>query len=242
MMLKGKVALVTGSAVRLGKALALALAGKGARLVIHYGSSASPAKETASQIETLGCDVLLLQADLSRKDQGTQMIENTVAHFGQLDILINSAAIFKEGDWDNTTESDWDAHFSINLKAPFFLSQAFASQLGKGKQGHIINIIDWRATHPDAHHIAYTLTKSALLTMTLSLSQALAPHIQVNAIAPGAILPPPGKDQSYLDNLAQKVPLKRAGSPQDVAQAMLFLLESKFITGEVIYVTGGEHL
>jgi pteridine reductase len=241
MELRGKVAIVTGGAVRLGRALALALAEQGARLVIHYNSSAGPAEETFAQIKALS-DGIAIQADLRQISQVQTIIRRAMEHFGQVDVLINSAAIYEPGGIADTTEADWDRHFETNLKAPFFLCQAFAAQVGREQPGHIINIADWRATRPRANYIAYTLTKAALITMTYSLAQALAPNIQVNAIAPGLILPPPGKDQAYLEQMAQTIPAHKAGSPEDIAKAMLFLLASDFITGEIIFVTGGEHL
>ena len=159
-----------------------------------------------------------------------------------MDILVNSAAIFERGDLFNTTEESWDRHFAINLKSPFFLSQAFAVHVGKERPGAIVNITDWRATRPGTDYVAYTLAKAALVTMTQSLALGLAPNIRVNAIAPGAILPPPDGDQAYLEQLAQAIPARRVGSPAEVAKALLFLLESDFVTGELVYVTGGEHL
>jgi pteridine reductase len=242
MELNGKVVIVTGGAVRLGKALALALAEQGARLVIHYGSSAGPAQETVTEIKAMGSDALAIQADLSQSSEAPSIVERAVAHFGQVDILVNSAAIFKPGNWDDTTEANWDRHFAINLKSPFFLSQAFAKHVGRERAGHIVNIADWRGVRPGTDHIAYTLTKAALIAMTKSLALALAPNIQVNAIAPGLILPPPGEDQSYLERKAGKIPAQRAGSPQEIAKALLFLLHSDFVTGELIFVTGGQHL
>jgi pteridine reductase len=241
MELDNKVAIVTGGAVRLGRALALALAEQGARLVIHYNSSAGPAEEILAQIKALS-DGIAVQADLRQVSKVQAIITHAVEHFGQVDVLINSAAIFEPGGIADTTEADWDSHFKTNLKAPFFLCQAFAAQVGKEQPGHIINIADWRATRPRANFLAYTLTKAALITMTYSLAQALAPNIQVNAIAPGLILPPPGKDQAYLEQMARTIPAHQAGSPDDIAKTMLFLLGSDFITGELIFVTGGEHL
>jgi pteridine reductase len=258
MELNGKVAIVTGGAVRLGKALALALAEQGTRLVIHYGSSAGPAQETVTEIKAMGSDALAVQADLSHPGEAPSIVERAVAHFGQVDILVNSAAIFEPGRWDDTTEANWDRHFAINLKSPFFLSQAFAKHVGperacpepfdftqdklRRRAGHIVNIADWRGVRPDTGHVAYTLTKAALIAMTKSLALALAPNIQVNAIAPGMILPPPGKDPSYLERKAGKIPAQRVGSPQEIAKALLFLLRSDFVTGELIFVTGGQHL
>lgn len=242
MELDGKVAIVTGGAVRLGKALALALAGQGARLVIHYGSSAGPAQATVAEIKALGSDALAVQADLSRSAALPTIVEQAVAHFGQVDILVNSAAIFEPGNWYDTTEEQWDRQFAINLKSPFFLSQAFARHVRRERAGHIVNIADWRGARPGTDHMAYTLTKAALIAMTKSLALALAPNIQVNAIAPGLILPPPGEDQSYLEQKAGEVPARRVGSPEEIAKALLFLLRSDFVTGELIFVTGGQHL
>jgi pteridine reductase len=242
MEINGKVAVVTGGAVRLGKALALALAEQGARLVIHYGSSASPAQETVTEIKAMGSDALAIQADLSQSGQAPSIVERAMAQFGQVDILVNSAAIFEPGKWDDTTEANWDRHFAINLKSPFFLSQAFARHVGPERAGHIVNIADWRGVRPGIGHVAYTLTKAALIAMTKSLALALAPNIQVNAIAPGMILPPPGEDRSYLERKAGKIPAQRVGSPEEIAKALIFLLRSDFVTGDLIFVTGGEHL
>ncbi len=242
MELENKVAVVTGSAVRIGRQLALALAQHGVRLVVHYLSSTDPAEEVVAEIKQLGGDAIAIRVDLRDRDNLHGLLDQATEHFGTVDILINNAAVFIPGDALNTTMANWEEHFDTNLKAPFFLSQAFARQLGGQRHGHIVNIADWRATRPRADYVAYTLTKSGLITMTQNLALALAPNIQVNAIAPGAILPPPGKDESYLDRLAQQIPVRRHGSPSDVAAAMLFLLQSDFITGELIFVTGGEHL
>lgn len=242
MDLTDKVAIVTGGAVRVGRALALALAEGRARLVIHYGRSAGPALEVVSQIEQMGGQAIAVQADLRQAAQAPQIVEQAVERFGRVDVLVNSAAIFEAGTVANTSEENWDRHFNINLKAPFFLSQAFAAHVAEGQPAHIINITDFRATRPRPGHLAYTLTKAGLITLTQILAQELAPNIQVNAIALGAILPPPGKDQAYLDQLAKSIPLRRVGSPHEVARAMIYLLESSFVTGEVTFVTGGEHL
>jgi pteridine reductase len=242
MEIAGKVAIVTGGAVRLGKALALALAEEGTRLVVHYGSSAGPAQATVREIQALGREALAVQADLSQSGQARSIVERAAAHFGRVDILVNSAAIFEPGNWDDTTEANWERHFAINLKSPFFLSQAFAAHVGRERAGHIVNIADWRGVRPGTDHVAYTLTKAALIAMTHILAQALAPNIQVNAIAPGMILPPPGKGRAFLERSAHKIPAQRIGSPEEIARALVFLLRSDFVTGELIFVTGGEHL
>ena len=242
MELDGRVAVVTGGAVRLGKALALALGEAGVRLAVHYGSSAGPAEETVAQIKALGSDAVAIQADLSRPGQAAPLVEAAAAHFGQVDILVNSAAIFEPADLAGTTEANWDRHMAINLKAPFFLSQAFAARVGRERAGCIVNIADWRGLRPDTGYLAYSLTKAGLLAMTRALALALAPNIRVNAIAPGAILPPPGKGQAYLEQLAQKIPVGHVGSPAEIAQALIYLLTADFVTGETLFVTGGEHL
>jgi NAD(P)-dependent dehydrogenase (short-subunit alcohol dehydrogenase family) len=242
MELDGKVAIVTGGAVRLGKSLALALAEQGVRLAIHYGSSAGPAETVVGEIKAMGSDATVIQANLSQPAETRSIVERAVAHFGQVDILVNSAAIFGAGNWDDTTEANWDRHFAINLKSPFFLSQAFAAQVGRERAGHIVNIADWRGVRPSPDHVAYTLTKAAVIAMTKSMALALAPNIQVNAIAPGLILPPPGQDQSYLERKADQIPAQRVGSPQEIANTLIFLLRSDFVTGDLIFVTGGEHL
>jgi len=240
--LNGAVAVVTGGAVRLGRALALTLAAHGARLAIHYNSSASAADAVVREVEHMGGKAIAVRADLSQAREAPNVIREAVAHFDRVDILVNSAAIFRAGDWNDTTEESWDRHFAVNLKSPFFLSQAFAAHVGGSRRGHIVNIADWRGAHPGADHIAYTLSKAGLIAMTKSLALALAPAIQVNAIAPGLILPPPGEDRAYLATLAATIPARRIGSPDEVGKALVFLLQSDFITGDVVYVTGGQHL
>jgi NAD(P)-dependent dehydrogenase (short-subunit alcohol dehydrogenase family) len=243
MNLEGKVALVTGGAVRLGRAIALGLAEQGADVAISYSSSAGPSERVAGEIVALGRQALALKADFAQGVNATEVIAKVVAQLGHIDVLVNNAAIFEQGDWDSTTGESWDRHFAINLKAPFFLSQAFALQIkGTSRRGHIVNIADWRGERPVADHLAYTLTKAGLIAMTKSLALALAPEVQVNAIAPGLILPPPGADETFLARKAAGIPVQRAGSPQEIVKAVLYLVDSDFVTGELVTVTGGEHL
>ena len=243
MNLAGKTAIVAGGAIRLGKAIALSLAEAGMRICLHYSSSQQDAEETAGQIRSLGADVTLVQAEFLNPVVAAQcVVDAAVESFGAVDVLINNAAIFEAGSLETTTEDQWDRHFAINLKTPFFLAQAFARQLDSRQRAHVVNIADWRATRPGTDHVAYTLTKSGLVTLTKSLAQSLAPDVQVNAIAPGAILPPPGAEADHLERLASAIPLRRTGSPDDIGGALLYLLRSDFITGEVLHVTGGEQL
>lgn len=242
MELEGRVAIVTGSGVRLGRAMALALAEQGARLVVHYHASLEPAMEVVEQIRDQGGQAVPVQADLNQPRQAPSIVEAALAHFGRADILVNSAAIFEPGTWDTTDEENWDRHLDINLKSPFFLTQAFARQVGSDRRGHVVNIADWRAVYPGTQYLAYTIAKAGLVTMTKSLALALAPEIQVNAIAPGIILPPPGTDEATVARWAAKIPAQQIGSQQDIVQALLYLLRADFVTGQVLYVTGGEHL
>ncbi len=241
MNLEGKVAVITGAAVRIGRSMALALAEAGVDICIHYHSSQQAAEQTCAEIDRLGRKSFAVAADLSDAHQAAALIiDAVVAEFGRVDILINSASVFENKCLLDTAEADWDSHLDINLKAPYFLSQQFAKSFQKGQTGQIINLIDWRALRAGTGHLPYRISKAGLVTLTECLSLELAPAIQVNAIAPGAILPPPGQDASYLASRAEQIPLKRAGSPQDVCDALLYLLRSDFVTGEVLTVSGGE--
>jgi pteridine reductase len=242
MNLVNKVALVTGAGVRIGRAIALGLAREGAHVVVHYNSSAGPAQQVVQEIEALGGEAEAIQADLRDVGRLAALVEAGVARWGQVDILVNSAAIFERGTLLATDEANWARHFDINIKAPFFLCQAFARCLQPEQRGHIINIADWRAERPGTQYMAYTLTKSALVALTRSLALALGPNVQVNAIAPGAILPPPDDADRYFERLAERLPLKRTGSPEEIVATVLYLLHSDFVTGELLHVTGGEHL
>jgi pteridine reductase len=241
MDLSDKVALITGSGVRLGRAMALALAERGCDIIVHYHRSDDEANEVVTHIRQMGRRAVALSADLRDAGRAGELIERGAQALGQVDILINSASLFERGTLDETTEALWDHHLAVNLKAPFFLCQAFARQIGE-RRGHIINMVDWRVARPGTAYLAYYMSKTGLLALTESLAQALGPNVQVNAIAPGAILPPPGDDGSYFRKLAQRVPLKRTGSPEEIVKGVLYLLDSDFVTGETLFITGGEHL
>lgn len=240
--LDGTVALVTGGAVRIGRALALVLAGQGVRVALHYGNSAEAAAMAVAAIHDLGGYAAAFQADLRHLSQIEELVDRVAQRLGPVDILVNSAAIFESAEFIDTSESSWDEQFAVNLKAPFFLARAFACHVGKERTGQIVNIADWRAVRPDPHCMAYSLSKAGILAMTKGLALALAPNIRVNSIAPGAILPPPGRDETYLEKLGGHIPLQRHGSPDEVAAALLYLVTAQFVTGQVLFVDGGEHL
>lgn len=244
MELQGKTAVITGGAVRIGRALTLALAEAGCNVFIHYGRSASAAQQTQQEAQALGVRAAVYSADLDNAAQAQSVIPAAVAAFGQVDILLNNAAIFPEADsFGRTDAALWDVLFHINLRAPFLLCQAFAAQLPAGRPGSIVNVLDARVRRPYADHFAYRLSKGGLWQMTEMLAHELAPHITVNGAALGAILPPPGQAHAYLEKLAQqRIPLQRPGSPDIVAASVLHLLRHDFLTGVILPIDGGEFL
>jgi NAD(P)-dependent dehydrogenase (short-subunit alcohol dehydrogenase family) len=244
MELEGKVAVITGGAVRVGRALTLALAEAGCHVFIHYGRSAQPAQKTAAAAAKFGVKTAVFSANLADLTAIQQVIPQAVTTFGQVDILINSAAIFPEEDSFSDTGPDlWQQLMTINLQAPFLLSQAFVKQLPADQSGKIININDARLNRPLPDHFVYRLAKGGLWQMTEMLAHELAPRITVNAVALGAILPPPGADDSYLQQIAdERILLRRAGSADIVAQNVLHLLRQDFLTGVTIPLDGGEFL
>jgi pteridine reductase len=234
-------ALITGSGLRLGKAFALGLAKHGCNVIIHYGQSKQAAQNTAAEAAEFGVRAVTLQADLSDTDQTRRLFQQSLEALGDLDLLINNASIFDSLDWQQTNLEDWHRHFQVNLTAPFLLSQALGKHLS-GRSGDILNMLDWRALRPGPDHFPYTITKSGLAALTQSLAQALGPSIRVNAIAPGAILPPPGVEEKEPEPI-ENVPADRWGEVDEVVQAMLFLMGGPgYITGEILHLDGGRHL
>ena len=240
MSLKGKSVLITGAARRIGRQLALAAARAGADVIIHHGHSPAEAESVMNEIDQLGCKGFVIQADLNDPDE-IQSLVQFAGNFPNLYGLVNNAAIFGDQTWQNTSLADWERHFQINLTAPFQLSQAFAGQVLPDRTGRIINLLDWRALRPGPDHFPYTITKAALAAMTQSLAAALAPQIQVNGIALGAILPPSGEGDSA--GLIDRVPQGRWAALEEVSDIFLFLLSGpSYLTGEIIHLDGGRHL
>jgi pteridine reductase len=239
LQLSGRTAIVTGGAVRLGRAIALGLAAQGADIALHYHSSEPDALRTTQEIRALGRRCLPVAADLCHPDSPGKIVEAADAFFGKADILVNSAAIFERGTLADTTPDLWERTIAIDLRAPVFLCRAFAAQTDSGD---IINIADATADRSGKEYLAYALAKSALVTLTRSLAKSLAPGIRVNAVAPGAILPPPGQGEEYLNRLASRIPLGRTGSPDDIVRGVLYLLSAPYVTGEVLHISGGSDL
>jgi NAD(P)-dependent dehydrogenase (short-subunit alcohol dehydrogenase family) len=236
--------LITGAGRRIGRQLALAAAQAGANVAIHYHTSKESAEQTAQEIRSLGRKAVILCADLAQVDQLPLLIEQAERELGHLNALVNNASIFEPLDWETTTLSDWERHLQVNLTAPFILSQAFARALGTEASGRIINILDWRALRPGPDHLPYTISKAALAALTRSLAQAFAPHITVNGLALGAILPPVYQNSSKnLADLLANVPAARWANLDEVTAAFVFLLcGPTYITGEILHIDGGRHL
>jgi len=236
--------LITGAGRRIGRELALAAAQAGANVAIHYHTSAESAEQTAREIRSLGRKAVTLCADLAQVEHLPVLIEMAERELGHLSALVNNASIFEPLDWETTTLGDWERHLRVNLTAPFILSQAFARRLPPSASGRIINILDWRALRPGADHLPYTISKAALAALTRSLAQALAPHITVNGLALGAILPP--ADQNSTKNLSHilaNVPAARWANVDEVTAAFVFLLYGPaYLTGEILHLDGGRHL
>jgi NAD(P)-dependent dehydrogenase (short-subunit alcohol dehydrogenase family) len=236
--LQGKTILITGAARRVGKIFALACGRAGANVIIHHGHSPDEANQVRDEIASFGPSAWVLTCDLSLPDSVSQLISQA-NEISPLYALVNSASIFENLSFQDTTLENWDKHFTINLTAPFLLSQAFAKQ---NSHGRIVNILDWRALRPGADHFPYTITKSALASMTKSLAIALAPNIIVNGLALGAILPP-SDSSSDKNKIIENVPAQRWAETKEVEDALIFLLTCPtYITGEIIHLDGGRHL
>jgi len=237
------VALVTGSALRLGRQMIISLHQQGYRVIIHYHRSAAAAEELAAKLNQLTANsAATVQANLTDDVAITTLAANTLACFGRLDLLINNASSFYPTPLAAATLDTWQDLFGSNVKAPYFLSQALAPELAK-RQGCIINMVDIHAERPLADHSIYCMAKAALQMMTKALARELAPAVRVNGIAPGAILWPsqdlPESDKAAV--LAQ-VPMQRLGNPTDIANTMLFLAQAPYVTGQIVAVDGGRSL
>jgi pteridine reductase len=238
--LAGKVALVTGSAKRLGRAVALRLAAEGADLVIHHGASHAEAQETVAEIEKLGRRAVAISADLRKVDDIRGLFEKAGKEFGRLDILVNSAANFLPASIVSTTEEIWDASLDTNLKAGFFCAQAAAPQLRRTK-GTIVNFADVGGLQGWPGYIPHSISKAGVVMLTKVLAKALAPEVRVNAIAPGTISMP-GDPPEWEADFVKLAPLRRTGAPSDVADAVSYLVHAEFMTGHVLVMDGGRSM
>ena len=242
MELAGRVALVTGAGRRVGRAIALALGERGMRVAVHYHASADGAAETARAIAAGGSDARVFAADLRQPETPARLIEDVVAQFDTLDVLINSAAVMVRTPLGDVTPEAWDDMFALNLRAPFFCAQAAAKVMEDRGEGAIVNIADLAGLETWPGYIPHGITKAGVLQMTQALARTLAPTIRVNGVAPGSVLLPESWGPEVAERLARTTPLRRLGSPADVVQAVLYLLEADYVTGHTVIVDGGRHI
>lgn len=241
MDLKGKTAIVSGGAHRVGGAISLALAERGCRVVVHFHTSAAQADKTASEIEALGVECLKVQADLSQHAEVLALFEAIDQAGWSVDILVNSAAIMKADDLLTADENDWARTIDLNLKGAFFCLQQAAMRM-QTQGGLIVNITDIAGRRPWPRHPIHSISKAGLEMLTQVAALRLAPKVRVNAIAPGPVVKPESMSTDRWQKITHELPLQRGGDARDVARAVLFLAENEFITGETLVVDGGNQL
>ena len=241
-----RVALVTGGAKRVGRAICLELARAGCHVAVHYRKSIVEARSTARSVESLNRRTGLFQADLEDHAAPGQLVQAVLDKMGRLDILVNNASVFELAGAGRLEEFDsgvWHRVFQVNTLAPTSLAAAAAEGMNRAGSGKIINLCDISADRPWANHLAYCASKAALVCVTKALARKLAPRIQVNGISPGIAEFPEHYDATTRRRLVEQVPMKRAGSPEAIAQAVRFVVEGPdYLTGEIVAVDGGRHL
>jgi pteridine reductase len=240
--LSNRVALVTGAARRIGRAIALDLAAHGASIAVHYRTSQSEADAVVAEITNNGGKAQAFRANLEHVAEIEQMVASILDAFGRIDILVNSASIFAPTPLATLTERDWDANLDTNLKAPFFLSKFAAAAMRKQGAGKIVNLGDWAGIRPYKDYLPYSVSKSGLIGLTKALAKELAPEIQVNCIALGMVIPPEEYSKAEIERLVNRTLTKRMGTPEDVARAVVFFCETDFATGTVLPLEGGRLL
>lgn len=235
------MALVTGGGVRLGRAIALGLAGAGHDLLVHYNRSEEPAAEVVSAVRALGRRAEAVSADLSTPEGAERVARAVEEHFGRLDLLVNSAASFDEAKLLEVDAERWDSVMDLNLRGPFLVARALAPLLTEAR-GSVVNMVDLSAFQPWVRYPHHGVSKAGLMHLTRVLARVLAPAVRVNAIAPGAVLPPDDASEAELEREIERTPLARIGSPDDIVRTVLFLTASPFVTGQVVVVDGGRSL
>jgi pteridine reductase len=240
MELRGRWALVTGGAKRIGRTIALELAGRGANVAVHYYTSATQAEAVVKEIEARGVKALALRAELARADEVLALAQAAEERTGGVDVLVNNASNYLRVPFDDLTEAIWDASLDVNLKAPFLLSWALGRAMRGRGAGRIVNLADWAGERPYNDYLPYCVSKAGITCLTKALAKALAPEVQVNAVAPGPVLPPDDLGPAERQAIMRATPLQRFGTPEDVARCIRFLVEeADFSTGAVFLVDGG---
>ena len=241
-MTETPAALVTGGAQRLGRAIALALAGAGHPVAIHCHHSQDAAEATAADIRAAGGRAAIVAADLRDEAATAGLLGRAAAAVGPVGVLVNNASTFERDEWDTADRASWDAHLEPNLRAPFVLTQAFARALPPAMEGVVINMLDERVWSLTPHFISYSVSKAGLWALTQSLALALAPRIRVNAIGPGPALPSQRQTAEQFARQCASTPLGRGTDPLEVGRAVLAILALRSMTGQMIALDGGQHL
>ena len=237
-----KTVLITGAARRIGRAMAENLASAGWAVAVHYNSSSTEADEVVAAITARGGKAVSIGGDLADAKAVNDIVPKAARALGSIGCLINNASIFEFDDIATATLESWERHIAINLRAPFFLSQAFAAQVPTTDRGAIVNIIDERVWHLTPHFASYTVSKAGLWTLTQTSALGLAPRIRVNGIGPGPTLPSTRQSQAQFDENARKMPLGRGTTPEEICAAVRFILAAPAMTGQMIALDGGQHL
>jgi len=237
-----KTVLITGAALRIGRAIAGSLAADGWAVAIHYHRSAEAAEAAVAEIAAAGGTARAIEADLGDPAAVDALLPAAAAALGPLTALINNASAFEKDGIDTLTRASWDQHMETNLWAPLALTKAFAAQLPAGRAGGVINLLDQRVFNLTPYFLSYTVSKAALWTLTQTLALALAPRIRVNAIGPGPTLPSPRQSQAEFDAQWARMPLGRGTTPDEIAKAVRYLLDAPAVTGQMLALDGGQHL
>jgi pteridine reductase len=240
MELRGRWALVTGGAKRIGRVVAHELASRGANVLVHYHTSATEADATVASLRALGVNAEALHADLGDAEQVRRLAADAEARSGGVALLVNSASNYLRTPFDALTEAVWDASLDVNLKAPFLLSWTIGRAMRARGEGAIVNVADWAGERPYRDYLPYCVSKAGVIALTRALAKELAPTVRVNAVAPGPVLPPDDFGSEELAAIRRATPLGRIGTPEDVARAIRFLAEeADFSTGSILHVDGG---
>lgn len=242
MPLTPPIALVTGAAARIGRALAIDLSVAGWTVAVHYNRSADDAAQTVRSITQGGGSAASFGADLSDEDQAMGLVDRATRELGPITCLINNASVFDHDSIETVSRASWERHISVNLRAPLLLSQHFSAALPKDADGTIINLIDQRVWNLTPHFVSYTVSKSGLWTLTRTLALALAPRIRVNAIGPGPTLPSRRQSDRQFSRQVERTPLGRANSMDEICAAVRFILDASSMTGQMIALDSGQHL
>ncbi len=237
-----RAALVTGGGKRVGRAIALGLARAGWNVVVHYDRSREDAEATAAEARGAGVEAAALQADLDDAATAQALVPRAAEAVGPLACLVNNASIFEMDKIDSVTVVSWDRHLDVNLRAPLLLSQAFTAQLPEDAEGNIVNLLDQRVWRLTPYFLSYTVSKTGLWTLTQTLAMALAPRIRVNGVGPGPTLQSTRQTPEQFARQQALTPLGRGAAPDEIAEAVLFILGARAMTGQMLALDGGQHL